>query len=168
MLIAIAIAEGIQGLGGSDFYNAWQSSSCIRFRFFTSSLLQFFDPPWALIAFNSRESFFLPLLFTGSTGSEPPNPWIPSAMAMAMSIYRTLCVLVRVGIRQQNGDWIEANDQPTQPIRTNLPDEDWSQSFSSQFFVHAKEVDLNLNNVASILFCFNLKPEKSYRLSPTS
>ena len=30
----------------------------------------------------------------GSTGSEPPNPWIPSAMAMAMSIYRTLCVLV--------------------------------------------------------------------------
>ena len=24
----------------------------------------------------------------GSTGSEPPNPWIPSAMAMAMSIYR--------------------------------------------------------------------------------
>ena len=27
-----------------DFYNAWQSSSCIRFRFFTSSLLQFFDP----------------------------------------------------------------------------------------------------------------------------
>ena len=37
---------------------------------------------WALIAFNSRESFFL------------PNPWIPSAMVMAMSIYRTLCVLV--------------------------------------------------------------------------
>ena len=32
----------------------------------------------------------------GSTGSEPPNPWIPSAMAMAMSIYRTLCVLVSV------------------------------------------------------------------------
>ena len=30
----------------------------------------------------------------GSTGSESPNPWIPSAMAMAMSIYRTLCVLV--------------------------------------------------------------------------
>ena len=30
----------------------------------------------------------------GSTGSEPPNPLIPSAMAMAMSIYRTLCVLV--------------------------------------------------------------------------
>ena len=27
-----------------DFYNAWQSSSCIRFRFFTSSLLQSFDP----------------------------------------------------------------------------------------------------------------------------
>ena len=37
---------------------------------------------WALIAFNSRESFFL------------PNPWIPSAMVMAMSIYKTLCVLV--------------------------------------------------------------------------
>ena len=44
---------------------------------------------WALIAFNSRESFFL------------PNPWIISAMVMAMSIYRTLCVLVSLTISLQ-------------------------------------------------------------------
>ena len=151
MLIAITIAEEIQGLGGSENFELLN---------FLGLKARSFSDFWET-SFQSQkilQNFYA--IFC--------NPWIPSAMAMAMSIYRTLCVLVRVGIRQQNGDWIEANDQPTQPIRTNLPDEDWSQSFSSQFFVHAKEVDLNLNNVASILFCFNLKPEKSYRLSPTS
>ena len=37
---------------------------------------------------------FSPRKFRSSKLSYPPNPWISSAMVMAMSIYRTLCVLV--------------------------------------------------------------------------
>ena len=96
-----------------DFYNAWQSSSSFRFRFYTSSLFQFFDLLcnffffssiliWAFNALTSAESFFLPLFFTGAgkLGLDAcMQLWIFvskifSAMTMAMSIYRTLCVLV--------------------------------------------------------------------------
>ena len=95
-----------------DFYNAWQSSSSFRFRFYTSSLFQFFDLLcnfcfsliliWAFNALTSAESFLLPLFFTGAgkLGLDAcMQLWIFvskifSAMTMAMSIYRTLCVLV--------------------------------------------------------------------------
>ena len=107
-----------------DFYNAWQSSSSFRFRFYTSSLFQFFDLLcnfcfsliliWAFNALTSAESFLLPLFFTGAgkLGLDAcMQLWIFvskifSAMTMAMSIYRTLCVLVSSGLDSLSGTFL--------------------------------------------------------------
>ena len=75
------------------FFNSLIFSATFRF----SSILI-----WAFNALTSAESFFLPLFFTGAgkLGLDAcMQLWIFvskifSAMTMAMSIYRTLCVLV--------------------------------------------------------------------------
>ena len=76
MLIAIAIAEEIKGLHSSaSFLRLWQDVS------------EKAEKLLAKVEENSEAQNLqnLPILC---------NPWISSAMAMAMSIYRTLCVLV--------------------------------------------------------------------------
>ena len=84
MLIAIAIAEEIQGFGGSE------SFEFLNFLGLWKEVSQKYEK---LLAFSPRK-------FRSSKLSEPPNPWISSAMAMAMSIYRTLFVLVSAQANQ--------------------------------------------------------------------
>ena len=91
MLIAIAIAEKIRGLQRiGRFCKFWTSE------FSSEKLL-------AKVEENSEaqnlQNFYAILC----------NPWISSAMAMAMSIYRTLCVLVLMALGiQESGRRITA------------------------------------------------------------
>ena len=80
MLIAIAIAEEIQGLQRiGRFWKFWASG-------FALALARSFSESWVKENFEAQnlQNFFVKLC----------NPWISSAMAMAMRIYETLCVLV--------------------------------------------------------------------------
>ena len=85
MLIAIAIAEEIQGSKRITLVpepNGGPQASTLKITRSSKTM----DTCGAL---NSRS----PLLGSG-TNAILFDPWIFSAMAMAMSIYRTLCVLV--------------------------------------------------------------------------
>ena len=80
--IAIAIAEEIQGLHKSS-----ASFELLSFLWLWQEVFQKAEKLLAKVKENSEPQILknLPILC---------NPWISSVMAMAMSIYRTLCVLV--------------------------------------------------------------------------
>ena len=77
MLIAIAIAEEIQGLKRIELVPELSGG-----------------PPGLHAQNNSTIQCEHPQTISEITSREICSPWISSAMAMAMSIYRTLCVLV--------------------------------------------------------------------------
>ena len=104
-----------------------------QFCFFTSSLLQFFDPLC---------SFLFLVILNLSLNCFQFKRILLSAMAMAMSIYRTLCVLVSLTISLQEMLIAFDNEIRFQSIRFQKTWNRISENMKSDFRNHFSEIRL--------------------------
>ena len=88
MLIAIAIAEEIQGSKRITFGARTQRSTSLGLHAQNNKIFKDYGYMWGTKLEESSAGFW------HHCNAILCNPWISSAMAMAMSICRTLCVLV--------------------------------------------------------------------------